>query len=285
MKRLLFIALLLPFTTSAQTVPHTNWKLVSVDSANAGYPGTNAFDNNTATFWHTDWQTTNPPLPHEIQIDLGAVYNLTGFAYTPRQDSFINGDVLQYNFYVSTDLSQPWTQVNSGTGGCGTAITSATFTPVVARYVRFQAITSCNGNWMNVAELNVTGVLTVPPNIVTFTFPVQLTTCTKCDGTDDQGAAALGLFAGSKISISSGSSTVCSGVLNANAQMSCSAGIDISPAMIPLSLTVVSGDGSTSYTDSQQILGILFMGRNVINVVALFDATNLQPRGLRVWSQ
>lgn len=286
MKRLLLLALLWPFVASAQNISQANWKLVFADSANASYPATNAFDGNSATMWHTEWQGTAPPQPHEIQIDLGAVYNVTGFSYLPRQDGNYNGVVGQYNFYVSSDLTKPWTLVSNGSWSVDFTLKTVAFVSTVARYVRFQSLAAGgNGNFTSAAEINVSGTLNSPVNIVTFTFPVQLTTCTKCDGTDDQGAAALGLLAGSSITISSGTSTVCSGVLNANAQMSCSAGIDISPAMIPLSLTVVSGDGSTSYTDSQQILGILFMGRNVINVVALFDSANLQPRGLRVWTQ
>ena len=34
----------------------------------------NVFDDITSTYWHTEWQSEGPhdPLPHEIQIDLGA---------------------------------------------------------------------------------------------------------------------------------------------------------------------------------------------------------------------
>lgn len=144
---------------------------------------------------------------------------------------------------------------------------------------------SASGGQCNFDNVSLAFTPAVLPNIVTIQFPVQLTTCTKCDGTDDQGASALGLLAGSTIALTSDTSSLCKGTLNANAQMVCSSGIDISPALVPLTLTVTSPDGSIGYTDSQQILGLLFTGRGIINIIGLFDSANLQPRGMRVFTQ
>ncbi len=71
-------------------VSHAKWSLVSVDSeetaAEDGH-AINAFDDSTSTFWHTQWQDAQPKPPHEIVIDLGASYSVTGMRYNaaPRR--------------------------------------------------------------------------------------------------------------------------------------------------------------------------------------------------------
>ena len=67
-------------------------------------PDTNAFDGNPGSIWHTEWGQTDPPHPHEIQIDMGKEYDVRGFAYLPRQ-SGENGRIADYEFYLSADGS------------------------------------------------------------------------------------------------------------------------------------------------------------------------------------
>src|SRR5689334_18662208 len=72
------------FAQSPTVIPRTNWSLRFVDSeetAAANNAGTNAFDGDPTTFWHTRWSTGSDPMPHEIQINLGATYNVTGFRH------------------------------------------------------------------------------------------------------------------------------------------------------------------------------------------------------------
>jgi len=87
---LLFIAFLLSTFLSyrgviAGTVPKSGWSLLYVDSEElVGEDGAavNAFDGDVNTFWHTKWLgNPDPPPPHEIQIDLGDVYDIDGFRY------------------------------------------------------------------------------------------------------------------------------------------------------------------------------------------------------------
>ena len=98
--------------SDAQTViPQTNWTLLFVDSqeqAGGNYSATNSFDGSGATMWHTQWFSSNPVPPHEIQIDLGAVYSVNGFRYLPRQDGGVNGRIGQYAFYVRLTGADPW---------------------------------------------------------------------------------------------------------------------------------------------------------------------------------
>src|SRR5436190_10098770 len=46
----------------------------TADSAQNGYPASNAIDGNPNTFWHTEWLPNTAQLPHTITIDMKAVY-------------------------------------------------------------------------------------------------------------------------------------------------------------------------------------------------------------------
>ena len=142
-------------------IPRTKWSLVSVDSEEtAGEDGhaTNAFDDSTSTYWHTQWQGAQPPPPHEIVIDLGARYSLTSMRYTPRQDGNQNGMVKDYEFYVSDSTSDWGTAVKTGSFGSTTQPTTVTFTAKDGRYIRFRALSELAGKpYTAVAELDVAG--------------------------------------------------------------------------------------------------------------------------------
>ncbi len=47
-------------------------------------PATQAFDGDDNTYWHTEYGTSTPTHPHDLQIDLGASFNVGGFRYKPR---------------------------------------------------------------------------------------------------------------------------------------------------------------------------------------------------------
>lgn len=137
------------------------WKLVKVDSQETEKetdPGTNAFDGLSSTFWHSKYTGGTDPLPHEIQIDMGATYNLTGMSYLTRQDGNDNGVVGQYEFYASTDSSNWGTAVKSGTFASDHTEKVVSFPSKAARYIRFRALSEIQGKQFTaVAELNVVG--------------------------------------------------------------------------------------------------------------------------------
>jgi hypothetical protein len=142
-------------------LPRTNWSLVKVDSEEtSGEDGhaTNAFDDSSSTFWHTQWQGAQPPPPHEIVIDLGARYSLTSLRYTPRQDANPNGMVGNYEFYVS-DSSTDWgAAAKSGTFTNTAQPTVVTFPAKAGRYIRFRAMSELTGKaYTAVAEIDVAG--------------------------------------------------------------------------------------------------------------------------------
>ena len=135
------------------------WSLHYVDSEElAGQNGAaiNAFDRNPTTIWHTEWKNSQPTHPHEIQINLGAVYSINGIRYLPRQ-SGVNGTISQYELYVSQDGIYWGNPVAQGTFAGDTSEKEVLFQANNAQFVRLVALSEINGNpWTSVAELNVT---------------------------------------------------------------------------------------------------------------------------------
>ena len=155
---------------SGTVIPQSGWRLLYVDSQETtcgNYGAVNSFDGNRATFWHTKWCPSAPGLPHEIQINLGATYNISGFQYLPRQDGCSNGWISQYEFYVSADGVNWGTPVANGTFNYGTATTGcfgASVVPAIkvlfpatsGHYIRLRALGEVTGNaHTSMAELNV----------------------------------------------------------------------------------------------------------------------------------
>ncbi len=156
--------------TVQNLIPRTGWSLKFVDSeelVGENDAAVNSFDGNANTIWHTQWFDASPPPPHEIQINLGAVYNVSGFQYLPRQDGCSNGWINQFEFYVSLDGVNWGTPVATGTFDYGTATKTCpgasvvperqvTFAAKMGQYVWLRALSEVNGNpWTSMAELRV----------------------------------------------------------------------------------------------------------------------------------
>jgi len=152
----------------------TGWSILFVDSQETRcYNGaaTNAIDGNPATIWHTQFCSSSPPLPHEIEINLGASHNLTGFQYLPRQDGSACGWIGQYQFYVSSDGVNWGSPVASGSfnysglitkcpgpGASGPAPLQIAFPATTGQYIQLRALSEINGNpWTSAAEIDVLG--------------------------------------------------------------------------------------------------------------------------------
>ncbi|MEU0562362.1 discoidin domain-containing protein [Dactylosporangium sp. NPDC006015] len=147
-------------TPAAVVLPRTGWSLRYADSQETvGENGaaTNAFDGNTATFWHTKWSGGSAPLPHEIQIDMGASHAVSGLRYLPRQDTgpgAANGRIGQYEVYVSTDGVTWGTPVTTGTFANDAGLKEIRFTAKSGQYLRLRALSEVNGNpWTTAAEI------------------------------------------------------------------------------------------------------------------------------------
>ena len=139
-------------------IPSDQVKVTSTDSEQPGEgEAYKAVDNNPATYWHTKWSEGVTPHPHEISVDLGGRYEITGFTYLPRQDS-PNGRIKGYIFYVSSNGTNWGTPIASGVFPRGSELHKVKFSsPIAARYIRLVATSEQHGNpWTTVAELHVT---------------------------------------------------------------------------------------------------------------------------------
>ncbi|MFD7561207.1 discoidin domain-containing protein, partial [Streptomyces sp. NPDC059835] len=148
---------------SSTPIDRSAWSLVYADSqeiAAENGAGANAFDGNPATMWHTAWSSSKPaPLPHEIQIDLGARHTVDGLGYLPRQDGGVNGRIGSYEVYVSDTTADWGTPVGSGTFADTAAVKNTALSPKAGRYVRLKALTEAGGRgpWSSAAEITLTG--------------------------------------------------------------------------------------------------------------------------------
>jgi YVTN family beta-propeller protein len=82
----------------------TGW-VATADSAetqNANNGPANTIDGNNGTYWHTPW-SGNPANPHWLKLDMGGQRAVSALKYLPRQDGNINGNISQFEVYISND--------------------------------------------------------------------------------------------------------------------------------------------------------------------------------------
>ncbi len=129
---------------------------IRVDSEADGYSGIRAMDGNPSTMWHTDFTFVNPPPPHEIVVDLGAEYELSGIAYLPRPGA-ANGTIRDYEIYVSSSDKEFGKPLVKGTFAKKDTEQTVEF-PAKAkgRYLRLVALSEvADKPWTSIAELRL----------------------------------------------------------------------------------------------------------------------------------
>lgn len=150
---------------SELTVPRENWKILAVDSQEIvaeNSPVSNILDGLSTSFWHTRWSPSVDPMPHQVEIDLGATYTLSGLRYLPRQQN-PNGRIGAYKVFVSADGVSWGSAVKQGTFVNSVLAQTATFTAKVGRYVRFVIDSEVNGaSYATMAELDMLQIPTPP---------------------------------------------------------------------------------------------------------------------------
>jgi beta-galactosidase len=131
----------------------TNWKVVYTNSYEPGDEADNVLDGNSATKWHTQWSAKQPKHPHEIQIDLGATYEIAGFVLANRTDG-VNGCIKAYELYLSED-GQNWEEpVMTGELDVANNVEVRFNNKAKGRYVRLVALSGV-GPWTSIAEFDV----------------------------------------------------------------------------------------------------------------------------------
>ena len=133
--------------TKRLDIPKANWVVVSNDS-DAG----RAIDEDKNSFWRSD--------KNELAIDLGAVYELSGFSYWPPQNRYMSGVISEYVFEVSLD-GKTWTKLSQGEFSNiqnNPIEQTVRFPAAKASSIRLKAISTIDGRLASFAEV---GVLTV----------------------------------------------------------------------------------------------------------------------------
>jgi len=151
---LILACLLIPATAFGK--PKTVTVKIEVDSAHPGYEGWRALDGNPRSMWHTRFGDGETRHPHEIVVDLGAEYEVSGIAYLPRPGAG-NGTIKDYEVYVGKNRKKFGKPVAKGTFPKTAAETVVTF-PAAAkgRYVRVVALSEVGGRpWTSIAGLRI----------------------------------------------------------------------------------------------------------------------------------
>ena len=121
-------------------------------------PASYAVDNNTGTWWHTNWNVTVPMSDFWITLELEDETMLDALRYYGR-DGSVNGHVGDYKVEVSTD-GEEWTTACTGSWKNVSGWQIAVFEqPMTAKYVRLTGLStfgdSGNNRFMSAAELRV----------------------------------------------------------------------------------------------------------------------------------
>lgn len=128
------------------------WKLVGVDDDGAS----SVLDGDPSTAWHQE--VGEEGMPVDLVIDLGETHTLKGFRYLPDQEKWSRGILVNYRFHVSGN-GRDWDLVSEGEFSNirnNPVMQTKTFDPVVARYVKLQALSNTAGDAAaGYAELDV----------------------------------------------------------------------------------------------------------------------------------
>ena len=89
---------------AGREVPRETWSVVYATSEEPGDDGNaeNVFDLQPTTIWHSRWKGVKAKPPHAIVLDLGAVREVAGLRYLPRQD-LPNGRIKDFRLFLSTE--------------------------------------------------------------------------------------------------------------------------------------------------------------------------------------
>ena len=144
-------------------VPAAEMKLVSFSSENHANDrkAAHAIDGKAQTVWHSRFSDKAEKHPHELVIDLGKAYDISGFRYLARQDGGWNGAFAKTEFYLSDSAEQfPTDPVATTTFAKEkTAQALDLEKPVSGRYVKVRVLSEVNGkDWGSAAEIGIIGV-------------------------------------------------------------------------------------------------------------------------------
>ncbi len=86
-----------------RSIPRAGWKILYADSEEVFGEDASAdrvLDRRPESFWHSRWDGTKDPLPHQIVIDLGQEYPVGEVRYLARQDK-PHGRIGEYRIFAN----------------------------------------------------------------------------------------------------------------------------------------------------------------------------------------
>ena len=165
-KAIMVLTALMVFAAMAFAEDRTVHVKIRADSEHPGLEAFRAMDGNPGSIWHTRWRPAAAvtALPHEIVVDLGGVYEISGFTYVPRPGSR-NGRIKDYEAY----LSGPEKTSRPLADGIGKPVAKGAFAnpdgenvvkfraPVKGRYFRLRALSNVagEGTWAGIGDLRL----------------------------------------------------------------------------------------------------------------------------------
>lgn len=107
----------------------------SQETSSANNAAVNAFDGNTNSIWHSEWNKQNQ-FPYNITAKYANPLTFNKLTYLPRQ-SEENGIITNYRILTSLD-GVTFTEITTGTWAKDNTEKTVTFTPTLAKYVRLE---------------------------------------------------------------------------------------------------------------------------------------------------
>ena len=144
-------------------IPPQSTKILKVSSENSSNVkwAVNAIDGDPHTLWHSRFSERLAKHPHELVIDLGKSYDISGFRYLARQDGGWNGAFAEVEFLVSsTPQFGDVPAVKATFGKVRSAQAANLKEPIAGRYVKVRVLSEVNGQpYGSAAEIGVIGQL------------------------------------------------------------------------------------------------------------------------------
>lgn len=98
-----FIVRLINEQKDHQAYDRSNWT-VEADNEYVQDPARNMIDGDINTIWHSNWANGQVEFPINIIIDMKEAKKISALSYLPRRVG-VNGDIKDYEVYVSDDLN------------------------------------------------------------------------------------------------------------------------------------------------------------------------------------
>ena len=137
-------------------LPKKNWKVVSFDSESPDYEARRAIDGDAKSFWHTQYEPTEPPYPHELVVDMGSQSTLQSFEFLARQRSS-HPRIKGYELFLSNDGTTWGKPVLKGEFKDTDALQSFPIDSVEARYFKLVGLSGYTRKAAAVGEISFYG--------------------------------------------------------------------------------------------------------------------------------